>query len=121
MMNCFTPNDEISFSLLKSIPRKTFHWLNKLEQDLAQPGKFGSLSWNCSVDCGKLTFANDDARFSVSWSGNVDDITDVQSSDERVCNIANNLDWFTQMESLIYTQLEDFEKYLLEQRMSESE
>lgn len=118
-MNCFSPNNEISFSLLKSVPRKTFHWLNKLEQDLAAPGHFGSLSWNCSADCGKLIFANDDVSFSISWSGDVDNISDIQSSDERVCDIASNLDWFTHIELLIYTQLEDFEKFLLEQRASE--
>lgn len=112
MMNCFSPNDDLSFSLLKSIPRKAFHWLNRLEQDLAEPGSYNCLSWNFSVDCGKLSYADQSTSFSVSWVGNVDNPDEVQSSDDRACDIGNNLDWFTTIEKLIYDELLAFEIYL---------
>lgn len=111
-MNCFSPNDELSFSLLKSIPRKAFHWLNRLEQDLAEPGSYNCLSWKFSVDCGKLSYADEDTSFSMSWSGNVDDLEHVQMSDDRACDIGSNLDWFTTIEKLIYDELLAFEIYL---------
>jgi len=112
MMNCFSPNDEISFSLLKSIPRKAFHWLSRLEQDLADAGSYEHISWKFSLDCGKFTYANDSLSFSMSWSGDIDDIQEIQASDERACDITNSLDWFTAIEKGIYDQLSSFEQYL---------
>lgn len=110
-MNCFTPQDELSTSLMKSIPRKVFHWLQRLEYDFAQSGSCGELSWKISPDCGKLTISKD-ATVSISWSGHADTPTDIQGSDSRFCDISNNLDWFTQVEKNIYDELDAHERYL---------
>jgi hypothetical protein len=110
-MNVFTPQDELSSTLMKSIPRKVFHWLNRLEQDLAELGSYKGLAWKFSLDCGKLSYCGD-VVISLSWSGHVDSISEIQGSDERFCDITNNLDWFAQLEKDIYDALAEYEESL---------
>lgn len=109
-MDCFLPKDAISANLLKSIPRKIFHWLIRIGDDPLEGGKFESLTWNFSETGGSLVFDSAPSRITISWFGNVDDITDIRGSDKRFCDITNNLEWFVGLENSIYVQLEKLEK-----------
>ena len=107
-MNCFSPNDDISSMLLKSIPRKAFQWLTQLQQDTSVRGQFDGLSWNFSESCGTLSYTGTDLSLSISWDGHPDDIQSISGSDDRCCDIANNLEWFTNIEVAIYSVMTKF-------------
>jgi hypothetical protein len=108
-MNYFSPHDDLSQTLLKSIPKKVFYWLNNLGEDLSQEGQYGPLKWNFSPECGEITHydINDDSMISISWVGSTLEIQEIQGNDPRFCEIINHLEWFTRVEQLVYGTLED--------------
>ena len=107
-MNYFIPQDHLSETLLKSIPRKIFHWLSRLEIQFDTPGNFKKLSWDIIPDAGSLEFIFQDSKITISWFGE----SDIRGSDKRFCNLSQHLDWFMLLEKEIYDTLEEYEKYL---------
>lgn len=108
-MNYFCPHDDLSQSLLKSIPKKIFYWLSNLGEDLSQEGTHGPLTWNFSPEDGQVTYCDlvEDLAITISWVGSPLEIQEIHGNDPRFCEIVNHLEWFTQVEQKIYSTLED--------------
>lgn len=108
----FSPKDDLSAQLLKSIPRKVAAWLDNLDEDLSVPGDFGQLRWNFGTENGTIIYGEGEDSIQIWWTGAVVDPSEVVGSDKRFENIVDNLDFFVEVEKLIYGELEKLQEKL---------
>lgn len=111
-LDTFFPRDPVSEELLKSIPKKVYYWLEGLGTDMREPGLYHGLKWHFTEDTSSICFGDHDAEeiLTLWWEGTVDNPTNLCGSDARLEHIIDNMDFFTQLEEDIYSELELFEE-----------
>jgi hypothetical protein len=110
----FTPTDSLSLQLLCSIPKKVHGWLVNLEDASAIEmgfGSYGKLRWNFSEEGATLIYRNEESNefFQIWWVGHPSDINVCTASEPEVMFLADHLDYFINVERLIYNELEDYQ------------
>jgi hypothetical protein len=110
MLN-FVPKDSISKQLLKSIPRKFVTWMENIDHDQINKGKFGDLEWRVDTDKSWVTVLSRD--ITVRWSGSHNNPSWIAGSDPAFENIVDNLDFFVSVEKSIYDELEKLQEHYI--------
>jgi hypothetical protein len=114
----FKPQSELSRSLLSSIPKKIFLWLENLQQDQTRPFTHGPFVYMNAGDHGLLSHIGGDEIIQIAWTGEAPNIETVCASDRRFEEIEFNLEWFTTVENRIYNEMERFEQEISAQDAS---
>ena len=114
--NFLSVTDEFSKSMLISIPRKVkclADLLVKTSNDLTnedfslyrEGGQVGICSYSFDDDRASLIINQDDVVIIMIFND------EISVTDKRLCDVAQNLDWFTALEQSIYS---DFTKSIKE-------
>ena len=108
----YFPADTVSAELLKSIPKKVYHWLEGILPEMTEPGEFQELKWNLTEDQNTLIFGEEDTLeyCVIWWEGSADEPMNLCTSSPLLESVIDNLDFFTQLEENIYSTLESFEE-----------
>ena len=106
----YAVEDQLSCTMLKTIPKKTCEWLARLNYDLAQPFDFEGLH----VESSKLGGAISTSGVDIWWSGPSFVVDGLSVSDERLLNVRDNLTAFIDAEIKIYSILQSYESTLVE-------
>lgn len=100
----FSPRDDFSKALLKSIPTKVTAWLSNLGMLKKQKGSSGKLSWRVRDNNGKSFIQIRDTR--IEWVGPIGDIDFIYINQAWAEDISKNMDHFVILEKQIYDEIQ---------------
>jgi len=100
----FSPRDDFSKALLKSIPTKVTAWLRNLGLLKTQKGCAGDLSWRIRNNNGKSFIQINGTR--IEWIGPIGDIDFVYTNQGWADDISKNMDHFVALEKSIYDEIQ---------------
>jgi len=119
-LNATHPKDDLSETLLASIPRKVHMWLRFLGVDITAQRSYENLSWDFDSNSGHLsvdethifftqnvekTMMEDDAEIRNAFEPFL-----VKSSETWVTSIPDNIEKFIELEKKIYDVVEKLDK-----------
>lgn len=117
MSNLIPTETPLSLQLLGSIPKKVYSWLESLGEDLSRPDGYGLLSWEFFPEGGRLVLDQTDfgaPPIEIRWDGEATAVQSIRGTDPRFAFIDYNLEWFAEIESRIYDQIEALQDKIAE-------
>lgn len=112
-LHVYAPRDTVSEELLKSIPKKVYFWVESLVPEITEKNGYGNLTWHFNDETSTIILGDQDDPenyLQLWWEGDASNPINLCGSDQRLENITDNIDFFSQLEEDIYSELEDFEE-----------
>ncbi len=91
--------------MIITIPKKLKRWLQNMSLATYGTSEHGTLTYSMINDEGEI-FCEAPHRLSIFWEEPLDDDSDIYVTDERLCSVRDNLDFFVEVERQIYDELE---------------
>jgi len=103
----YTPLSDLSLNLLHSLPKKVMMWLQGLGVT-SKSGKVGRVTYYFPADTvdSHLIIDTTEGPIRIDWSMDIHSAAGTTGSHIYFLDLENHLDWFIELEQLVYNDFE---------------